>query len=295
MSDINRLEILKPYLKPDARVHDHNGLAGVPFACGSAHIAANAIYFDNPVWAKDYFDACHRDENFRRRWQAIGGWNDKIVVDIGCGPGNLFATLGGKPRALIGIDVSRGALQMARALGYAPLLADAHDLPLVSAFADVVALNATLHHCSDMAAVLVEAARLVRPGGVLICDHDPQLTAWNWRGLGMLLYRMRLPLYRAFRGDARDEQRQRMASEVHHRPGHGVTPELFRSVLEPLDFDVRLYPHNNSVGAEAFKSMRGRAPFKYRFGQLLSGIDPDSAEGALSLMCIAHAPADALR
>lgn len=36
--------------------------------------------------------------------------------------------------------------------------------------------------------VLVEAARLVRPGGLLISDHDPQRSAWNWKGLGMLLY-----------------------------------------------------------------------------------------------------------
>jgi len=31
----------------------------------------------------------------------------------------------------------------------------------------------------------------------------------------------------------------------------------------------------------------GRSKSKYRIGQMLSGIDPDSIEGALSLMCIA--------
>ena len=78
-----------------------------------------------------------------------------------------------------------------------------------------------------------------------------------------------------------------MASETHHRPGHGVTPALFISILEPLNFDVKLYPHNNSSGAETFDSVMGRSKFKYRMGQILSGIDPDSTEGALSLMCIA--------
>ena len=167
-----------------------------------------------------------------------------------------------------------------------PLQADAHDLPLSSAFADIVALNATLHHCDSMEMALSEAARLVRPGGILVCDHDPQLTAWDWSGLGMLLYKVRLPLYRLLQGHSREEQRQRLASETHHRPGHGVTPSLFRSILDPLNFDVKLYPHNNSAGAEALESVMGRSKLKYRVGQILSGIDPNSTEGALSLMCI---------
>jgi SAM-dependent methyltransferase len=264
---------------------------GIAVAAGDyahPHAQANAAYFDNPDWANVYFNACHRDDAFRDRWRtAIGSWDDKIVVDVGCGPGNLFATLGGRPKALIGVDVSPLALRMAKKVGYMPLRADAHDLPLVSGFADIVALNATLHHCTAMATVLAEAARLVRPGGILVCDHDPQLTAWDWRGPAMLLYRMRLPLYRLFQGHAWAEQRHRMASEIHHRPGHGVTPSLFTLNLGRLDFDVRLYPHNNGAGAETFDSIMGRSRLKYRIGQRLSGIDPDSVGGALSLMCVA--------
>ncbi len=30
-----------------------------------------------------------------------------LGVDIGCGPGNLYATLGGSPKLLIGVDISR--------------------------------------------------------------------------------------------------------------------------------------------------------------------------------------------
>jgi SAM-dependent methyltransferase len=285
-SDVS--EDLAPYLKPDAGVQILDGLAVAPIDFKNAYTRANAVYFDNHVWASEYFRACHRDDAFKDRWQAaIGSWNDKVIVDVGCGPGNLFATLGGKPKALIGVDVSKGALGMAKEIGYMPLQADAHNLPLVSEFADIVALNATLHHCDAMATVLREAARLVRPGGILICDHDPQLTAWDWRGLGMLLYKIRLPLYRLFLGHAWEEQRHRMASETHHRPGHGVTSALFLSILKPLDFDVKLYPHNNSAGAETFASVMGRSKSKYRMGQILSGIDPDSIEGALSLMCIA--------
>jgi SAM-dependent methyltransferase len=227
MGEYDLRQTLKPYLKANADVRISDGLAAAPVDLDNPYARANAVYFDNEAWASDYFHACHRDEAFKDRWlKAIGSWTDKVVVDIGCGPGNLFATLGGKPRALIGVDISRGALGMAKKIGYTPLQADAHDLPLASGFADIVALNATLHHCDRMETVLGEAARLVRPAGTLICDHDPQLSAWDWRGPGMILYKIRLPFYRLFFGHVWEEQRHRLASETHHRPGHGVTPAL---------------------------------------------------------------------
>ena len=92
------------------------------------------------------------------------------------------------------------------------------------------AKNATLHHCDRMAEVLAESARLVRSGGLLIVDHDPQLTAWHWRGLALAMYKVRLPIYRLFLRSAhipREERLSALATEVHHRPGYGVTPALF--------------------------------------------------------------------
>ena len=77
-----------------------------------------------------------------------------------------------------------------------PVLADATALPFVSGFADVVVLNAALHHCDDMGAMLAEAARLVKPGGLLVTDHDPQRSAWDYKGLAKLLWNGRLILYK---------------------------------------------------------------------------------------------------
>lgn len=259
----------------------------------SPSVQANRVYFSHPRWAKTYFEACHRDLAFRERWYtAAGSWDDKIVVDIGCGPGNLYANLGGKPKLLLGVDVAEGSLKMAQNLGYTPLVADAHHLPLVSKFADLVAINASLHHCDDMETVLAEAARLVRPGGLLVIDHEPQLTAWNYKGLGLLLYKIRLGIiYRFFLRslDAPDEERSMaLATEVHHQPGHGVTPALFHQTLEPMGFTVNVYPHNNAIGADALKGVYGKPPhWRYRIGQLLSGLNPYSADAALSLMCVA--------
>ena len=124
-----------------------------PIPQPSKAIQANSHYFNQHKWAKGYFESCHRYKEFKARWQAVmGSWDDKIVVDIGCGPGNLYASLNGSPRVLIGVDVSLGALEMAAELGYTAVLADAHHLPFISGFADIVTMNASLHHCEDMPA-----------------------------------------------------------------------------------------------------------------------------------------------
>jgi SAM-dependent methyltransferase len=285
--------VLSPYVRPDAIIDwSDPALPKNLDIRDSPAMRANAEYFERPEWARNYFAGCHRDPEFRCRWQAAcGSWDGRIVVDVGCGPGNVFATVGGCPKLLIGIDVSAAALRMARGIGYLPLLSDAHALPFVDGFADLVVLNAALHHCDDMAQVLGEAARLVAPGGCLVTDHDPQLTAWHFKGAARWLWDARLHVYRwtsrGFHGDP-EEQAIALASEVHHSPGRGVMPSLYRDVLEPLGFSVEVWPHNHTVGSEAFAGVRGRAALKYRFAQRICGIRPDSPEGALSLLCRAR-------
>ncbi|MBE9005838.1 methyltransferase domain-containing protein [Fortiea sp. LEGE XX443] len=257
-------------------------------------IRANSYYFGHPEWANNYFTNCHRDEKFVNLWQAaVGNWHGKIVVDVGCGPGNLYAALKdvcGEPRLLIGVDVSFGALKMAQKIGYTPILSDGQHLPLISGCADIVIANAYLHHCDNMAQALTEAARLVRPGGLLITDHDPQRSAMQLRGLGFLLWQARLPVYCLMKRGGHstaEEQFWSLATEVHHKPGDGVTPELYHQTLEPLGFQVKLYPHNHTVGEEVLQGNYGRAFHKFRIAQLLSGINSNSPQAALSLMCVA--------
>jgi ubiquinone/menaquinone biosynthesis C-methylase UbiE len=216
-------------------------------------------------------------------------------VDVGCGPGNIFASLQGKPKLLIGIDVAPKSLELAGELGYIPVLADATHLPFVSGFADIVVLNAALHHCEDMAAVLNEAARLVKLGGILVTDHDPQLSAWDYKGLAKALWNARLTYYKWIRHGFHKTDNQQywgLACEIHHKPGHGVTEELFRSTLEPLHFKVNVFPHNHQLGSEVLKGAKGKAELKYRIGNLLSGRAPHCDRSALSLMCVAKKYSD---
>ena len=255
---------------------------------------ANAGFFGDPEFGAKYFKLENSSREFGRRWQAaIGSWDDKIVVDIGCGPGNLLAAVGGSPRTILGIDISDGALQHAMQVGYAPLRADAHDLPLIDGFADIVTLNAALHHCDDMAQVLAEAARLVRPGGMLITDEDPLCHPANYHGLALLIVeaRNRFPMYwlpgRAQFYKSPHEAAWRLATETHNaKPGDGVTPALFIDTLAPLGFSIELYPHYHNVGDELFRGDPGKMGFKDTLIKFLAG--DDAPPPPQSIACIAR-------
>lgn len=285
---------LKPYLASNAIVDWRiEEIPSCPIPVFTKGMHANSYFFGHPKWGKEYFEDSHRSEAFEDRWNAVmGSWDDKIVVDIGCGPGNVYATVGGSPKLLIGVDVSPGALQMAREVGYTPILADAHHLPFVDGFADIVVANATVHHCDDMSRILKEAARLVRPGGLLFTDQDTQLTAWNFKGMGLFLRDIRFPLYRLLGSKhfiSYEERHARWKTEVHNQgPGDGITPEVYYEALEPLGFEVKLYPHNHNLGREVLEGNNGRSSWRLRLSQKLSGINPDSPEGAQSIMCIAR-------
>ncbi len=285
---------LKPYLASDAIVDWEAGeIPSCPIPVFTKGMHANSYFFGHPKWAKEYFETDHRTEPFKERWQAVmGSWDDKIVVDIGCGPGNVYATLGGSPKLLIGVDVSPGGLKMAREVGYTPILADAHHLPFINGFADIVVANATVHHCDDMGRILREAGRLVRPGGLLFTDQDPQVSAWNLKGLGLFIRDIRYPLYRLLGSKHYIDYEVRQArwkTEIHNqRPGDGITPEVYYDALQPLGFEVKLYPHSHDLGAEVLEGKNGKNSWRLRLSQRFSGINPDTPEAAQSIMCIAR-------
>jgi SAM-dependent methyltransferase len=285
---------LENFLAPGASIIEREGIYLSPIICYSESMLANAYFFGHSPWAKKYLKASNHCPYWRSRWlKAIQSWDNKIVVDIGCGPGNVLSSFGGKPAMMVGVDISINALKIAQSIGYMPLLADAGNLPFLSGFADIVTMNATVHHCDDMAKVLAEGARLVRPGGLLVTDLDPQASAWFFKGVGQALnlIRQNLPLHwpiYQLRWRSWAEQYMRIATETHNRkPGDGISPNLYHQVLEPLGFKVEIFPHNHHIGDEALSGDWGKAPWQYRLAQILSGINPSTEEASQSIMCVA--------
>jgi ubiquinone/menaquinone biosynthesis C-methylase UbiE len=94
----------------------------------------------------------------------------KRILDIGCGPGTLAKRLAAEGAAVTGIDPGTAALTKAREAVPAARFeaASAEALPFPDAsFDGAVMLNA-LHHVPRPAVALVEAARVLVPGGVLV-------------------------------------------------------------------------------------------------------------------------------
>jgi ArsR family transcriptional regulator len=97
------------------------------------------------------------------------------LLDVGTGTGRLLELLAPRVSLALGIDASRAMLALARARLAKPelthcavRLADMYRLPLPDGGFDVAVLQMVLHHAEDPLAALVEAARVLRPGGRLV-------------------------------------------------------------------------------------------------------------------------------
>ncbi|GLW27978.1 class I SAM-dependent methyltransferase [Actinoplanes regularis] len=97
----------------------------------------------------------------------------RTVVDVACGTGIVTTRLAGSGRTVLGID--RTPAMLSRAATRLPggvARADATALPLKAASVDAVVVIWLLHLLPDAAPVIAEAARVLRPGGVLITTVD---------------------------------------------------------------------------------------------------------------------------
>lgn len=97
---------------------------------------------------------------------AIG--QGKRVLDLGCRSGALTRYfLGGN--TVVGLDVDRAALAKAEALGIEPVEANVEEpLPFDEASFDAVVAGELLEHLQLPEALVAEARRVLRPGGVLV-------------------------------------------------------------------------------------------------------------------------------
>src|SRR5579862_5354254 len=99
----------------------------------------------------------------------------KDLLDIGTGTGRMLEILGPHVIQALGIDQSREMLAAARVnleraglLNSIVRLGDMYQLPLADASFDAVVIHQVLHYADRPDAAIAEAARVLRPGGLLV-------------------------------------------------------------------------------------------------------------------------------
>jgi demethylmenaquinone methyltransferase/2-methoxy-6-polyprenyl-1,4-benzoquinol methylase len=128
----------------------------------------------------------------------------RTLLDLAGGTGDIglaWLELGGGPLLLSDINAAMLGIAWERAVtrglvaGASLLAADAERLPLPDRIVDRVSIAFGLRNCTDKAAVLAEARRVLRPGGRFFClefSHmrvaalQPAYDAWSFRVLPML-------------------------------------------------------------------------------------------------------------
>ena len=96
-------------------------------------------------------------------------YGDPRVLEVGCGTGRWLDGLQRVTRSVYGVDASIGMLTQARTLvGPARLVnARANDLPFSGSRFDVIYSVNAIHHFDDPKEFMMNAGRLLRPGGCL--------------------------------------------------------------------------------------------------------------------------------
>lgn len=100
----------------------------------------------------------------------LGDVDGKDVLELGCGAARFSIALSRRGARCVGLDYSERQLEHARSLGADfPLVhAAAEDVPLPDAGFDVVFSDHGALSWGDPSRVVPEAARLLRPGGLLV-------------------------------------------------------------------------------------------------------------------------------
>ena len=103
------------------------------------------------------------------------------MLDLGCGAGFVIDLVRDTFDEVHGLDATRAMLdRVDTSTGNVTLHEGvAESLPFADATFDLVTAYSVFHHLADHRPVLAEAARVLRPGGVLYIDLEPNRAFWQ--------------------------------------------------------------------------------------------------------------------
>jgi SAM-dependent methyltransferase len=131
-----------------------------------------------------FWNTAHNDVTLRAlsphlRRLAAGAGRPLRILDLGCGPGNTLRLLDAHGIAF-GVEYSTVALGVARRRGLTRVVAgNGLQLPVRSGSMDCVVALDVVEHFADDLAVVREALRILRPGGLLAASVPAFMSLWR--------------------------------------------------------------------------------------------------------------------
>lgn len=96
------------------------------------------------------------------------------VIDLGCGPGRMVRALTESGRAALGVDMSAVAVELSLARGAPALRRRIGDaLPAEGRWGTALLMDSNIGMGGNVRALLDRCRTLVGPGGLIICEVDP--------------------------------------------------------------------------------------------------------------------------
>lgn len=153
------------------------------------HEAHNRAFWDADA---DDYQAAHGDAlaAVPRAWGAwripeaelgvLGDLRDRDVLEYGCGAAQWSVALAADGARLVGLDQSTAQLAHARGSGIPLVQASGETTPFADSSFDVVFGDHGVMSFCDPEATVAEAARLLRPGGLLAFCHASPLLYLTW-------------------------------------------------------------------------------------------------------------------
>jgi len=140
-----------------------------------ASVMANGAGFFDQLFGFEWYGGT------LRRWaNGMDFLPNAKVLELGCGPGNLSHVLAAKGHAVTGVDRSAKMLKRARKAQSSAVFqeADALALPFDDGRFDAAIMASLYNIVPDRSALLAEAMRVVRQGGLVsVLFPTPEFTA----------------------------------------------------------------------------------------------------------------------
>jgi SAM-dependent methyltransferase len=127
----------------------------------------SARYDGHAEWYDDW-NKPHAERNAAEIRELLGPGTG-LCLDLGCGGGLYFDVLRATGRTVVGLDLSADQLRIAQRRSRRIVRGDAAALPFADGTFPAVVTLWISTDVEDFAAVLREAARVLAPGGLVLC------------------------------------------------------------------------------------------------------------------------------